>query len=125
MESSSPIAIEVETRYIEEESLPEENRYVFAYTITIRNRGDIPARLLRRHWEITDGNGRMQEVDGDGVVGEQPYLRPGEAFRYTSGVILETPVGSMAGHYQMVDDNDREFDAAIPQFSLSRPQALH
>jgi ApaG protein len=119
------IKVEVDTRYIEEQSLPQQDRYVFAYTITIRNEGEVPARLLTRHWVITDANGKTNEVRGEGVVGEQPYLKPGESFRYTSGTLLETPVGAMEGSYQMVADDGEQFDAAIPPFTLSIPRTLH
>ncbi|HHH46759.1 MAG TPA: Co2+/Mg2+ efflux protein ApaG [Thiotrichales bacterium] len=119
------IDVEVETDYIEEQSNPELNRYVFAYTITITNRGEVPAKLLSRHWIITDSNGKVEEVRGMGVVGEQPHLEPGEAFRYTSGTILETAVGSMRGTYQMIADDGVEFDAEIPAFTLSIPRVLH
>ncbi len=122
---SYDIKVDVETHYIEEQSLPEQGRYVFAYTITIENCGNVPAQLLRRHWVITDANNRVQEVKGEGVIGEQPYLKPGEHFRYTSGTMLETPVGSMKGSYQMVADDGVEFDADIPPFSLSIPRILH
>jgi ApaG protein len=119
------IRVDVETLYVESESSPDEQRYVFAYTVTIRNEGTTPARLLTRHWVITDANGKVQEVRGDGVVGEQPYLRPGEGFQYTSGTLLETPMGTMAGSYQMVADDGVEFDASIPEFLLSTPRTLH
>lgn len=119
------IEVDVETHYVEEQSAPEEDRYVFAYTITIYNAGKIAAKLLTRHWIINDANGNIQEVHGEGVVGEQPYLRPGESFEYTSGTVLETPVGSMQGSYQMVTDNGLAFDAEIPAFTLSLPHALH
>jgi ApaG protein len=119
------IKIGVETAYIDEQSIPELGRYVFAYTITILNTGSIPAKLLTRHWIITDANGKVQEVRGEGVVGEHPYLKPGEGFQYTSGTMLETPVGSMQGSYQMVADNGVEFDAVIPPFTLSLPHTLH
>jgi ApaG protein len=122
---SYDIKVDVETRYIEEQSLPEQERYVFAYTITIENCGKVPAQLLRRHWVITDANNRVQEVKGEGVIGEQPHLKPGENFRYTSGTMLETPVGSMQGSYQMIADDGVEFDAEIPPFSLSIPRTLH
>ena len=119
------IKVEVETQYIEEQSLPEQDHYVFAYTITIHNSGEIPAQLLSRHWVITDANNKVQEVKGEGVVGEQPHLRPGESYRYTSGTMLETPVGTMRGSYQMIADDGVEFDAAIPQFTLAMPRTLH
>ena len=119
------IDIQVETDYIREQSDPEENRYVFSYTITITNTGSIPARLLRRHWIITDANNKIQEVRGDGVVGEQPHLVPGQSFRYTSGAMLETPVGCMEGTYEMLADDELEFDAPIPVFSLATPNTLH
>ncbi len=119
------IDVQVETDYIQEQSDPEESRYVFAYTITITNTGMIPARLLRRHWVITDANNKIQEVHGDGVVGEQPHLEPGQSFRYTSGAMLETPVGCMEGTYDMLADDALEFDAPIPVFSLAIPNTLH
>lgn len=119
------IDIDVETAYVEEQSDPDNDRYVFSYTITIRNEGSVPAKLLTRHWIITDANGKTQEVRGEGVVGEQPRLHPSEAFQYTSGTVLETPVGSMRGSYQMVDDQGEEFDAEIPAFTLSIPRILH
>lgn len=107
------------------ESNPDSNRYVFAYTITIENRGDVGARLLSRHWLITDAEGHRQEVRGEGVVGEQPYLGPGERFRYTSGAILETPVGAMEGSYQMQADDGTAFEAPVPPFSLAMPGLKH
>ena len=119
------IQVEVETQYVEEQSLPEQDHYVFAYTITIRNRGSVPAQLLSRHWVITDANNKVQEVRGEGVVGEQPHLKPGEQYRYTSGTMLETPVGTMRGSYQMVADDGVKFDAEIPVFTLSMPRTLH
>jgi ApaG protein len=119
------IRIDVETAYLEDQSEPKDLRYVFAYTITIRNEGEKPARLLTRHWVITDSNGKVQEVRGDGVVGEQPYLKPGQGFRYSSGAVLETPVGSMQGTYQMVADDGAQFDAPIPAFRLAIPGLLH
>lgn len=112
------IDIQVQTAYLDGESAPDQDRYVFSYTITIRNSGSVPAKLLTRHWVITDANQRVQEVRGDGVVGKQPYLRPGEAFQYTSGTMMETPVGSMRGSYQMVADDGAHFDAEIPMFTL-------
>ena len=119
------IRIDVETSFLEEQSDPKEQRYVFAYTITIRNEGEAPAKLLTRHWVITDANGKVQEHRGDGVVGEQPYLKPGQGFRYSSGAILETPVGSMQGSYTMIDDDGEHFDAPIPPFRLAMPGVLH
>lgn len=119
------IKVEVETRYVEEQSLPEQGRYIFAYAVTIQNVGKVPAQLLSRHWIITDANNKTQEVRGEGVVGEQPRLKPGEQFRYTSGTMLATPVGSMQGTYQMIADDGVEFDADIPPFVLSIPRTLH
>jgi len=119
------IDVDVTTQYIEEQSSPEENRFVFSYTITIHNTGSLAAKLLTRHWIINDANGNVQEVHGEGVVGEQPYLRPDDSFEYTSGTVIETPVGSMEGSYQMVTDDGFAFDANIPAFTLSQPNALH
>jgi len=119
------IRIAVKSIYVDEHSNPDENRYVFAYTITIHNAGPSPAKLLTRHWLITDANGKVQEIKGKGVVGEQPYLRPGEGFRYTSAALIETPVGSMQGSYQMVSDNGQAFEAPIPIFRLALPHTLH
>ena len=119
------IRVDVDTAYLEEQSDPKERRYVFSYTITIRNEGSVPARLLTRHWIITDSNGKVQEVRGEGVVGEQPYLKPGQGFRYSSGAVLETPVGAMQGSYQMVSDDGDHFDAPIAAFRLAMPGLLH
>lgn len=119
------IKVEVETRYIEEQSNPEQNYYVFAYTITIQNQGQQTAQLLTRHWVITDSNHKVQEVRGDGVVGEQPILKPGEQFVYTSGTMLETSVGTMKGSYQMESADGSKFDATIEEFVLSAPRILH
>lgn len=119
------IRICVETAYLAEQSEPGRNRYVFAYTITIENTGGVAAQLLSRHWIITDASGHVQEVKGDGVVGEQPHLSPGESFRYTSGAVLETPVGTMHGSYRMVADDGVQFEAPIPMFRLSVPNVLH
>ena len=119
------IRVEVETSYLDEQSDPHEHRYVFAYTITIRNDGPTPARLLTRHWVITDANGKVQEVRGDGVVGEQPYLEPGQGFRYSSGAVIETPVGAMQGSYQMVSDDGLAVDSPIPPLRLAIPGVLH
>ena len=122
---SEGIQIDVETLYVESESDPQKNRFVFAYTITIRNVGDTPARLMTRHWVIRDANGKVQEVQGDGVVGEQPHLKPGEGFQYTSGTMLETSMGTMGGSYQMVTDDGSVFKAPIEDFLLSAPRTLH
>lgn len=119
------IEVDVETAYLEEQSSPGMNRYVFSYTITIRNEGNSPAKLLTRHWIINDANGNVQEVHGEGVVGEQPYLKPGESFQYTSGTVIETPVGSMEGSYQMLSEDGTPFNADIPAFTLSLPNKLH
>jgi len=119
------IRVDVETRYIEDQSNPEQNYYVFAYTITIRNKGKQSAQLLTRHWVITDSNQKIQEVRGDGVVGEQPLLKPGEQFVYTSGTMLETEIGTMKGSYQMLADDGSQFDATVDEFVLSTPRVLH
>jgi ApaG protein len=119
------IAVSVKAAYVDRQSVPESSRYVFAYTVTITNDGTVPARLLTRHWIITDANDKVQEVRGEGVVGEQPYLLPGMSFEYTSGTMLETPVGSMRGSYQMLADDGTRFDAEIPQFLLTAPRTLH
>jgi ApaG protein len=119
------IQIHVATSYMDDQSEPEADRYVFAYTITISNQGDVPATLLSRHWIITDANGKVQEVSGDGVVGEQPHLHPGERFRYSSGAVLETPVGAMQGLYRMKTDEGQSFDAPIEPFTLAMPGLLH
>jgi ApaG protein len=124
-DSNPRIRVDVETAYVEEQSDPQDGRFVFSYTITIRNEGPTPARLLTRHWIITDANGKVQEVRGDGVVGEQPYLKPGQGFRYSSGAVIETPVGSMQGSYQMVADDGEQFDAPIAPFRLAIPGVLH
>jgi ApaG protein len=124
-ESAHNIKVKVDTAFVESQSNVDKNRYVFAYTVTIQNEGTIPAKLLTRHWVITDSNGKIQEVRGEGVVGEQPHLRPGEGFQYTSGTMLETPVGTMQGSYQMVSDDGTEFDAEIKPFTLSIPRVLH
>src|SRR5919112_6563105 len=122
---ANKICIEVKTNYLEDQSEPRELRYVFAYTITIRNEGRMPAKLLSRRWLITDANGKVQEVRGEGVVGEQPHLQPGQGFQYSSGAVLETPVGAMEGSYTMRADDGQEFDAPIPAFRLAMPGLLH
>lgn len=122
---SHKISVDVSTNYVDDQSKPDESRYVFAYTITIRNEGSVPARLMTRHWLITDANGKVQEVHGEGVVGEKPYLMPGQGFRYSSGAVLETPVGAMQGSYQLVADDGAQFDAPIAPFTLAMPGMLH
>lgn len=119
------IRIQVATRYVDEQSEPEMDRYVFAYTITISNDGSVAAKLISRHWIITDANGKVQEVSGDGVVGEQPHLQPGEEFQYSSGAVLDTPVGAMQGMYRMETDDGVNFDAPIAAFTLAVPGLLH
>ena len=122
---SRSIQVDVDTLYVESESDPEQNHFVFAYTITIRNVGETAARLLTRHWVIRDANGKVQEVQGEGVVGEQPHLKPGEGFQYTSGTMLETSMGTMGGSYCLVTDDGTEFKALIADFLLSAPRVLH
>lgn len=124
-DDSCDIRIQVATSYIDEQSEPGSDRYVFAYTITISNNGNVAAKLLSRHWIITDANGKIQEVSGDGVVGEQPFLGPGEQFRYSSGAVIATPVGAMQGLYRMETDSGANFDAPIPPFTLAVPGLLH
>jgi ApaG protein len=119
------IQVQVRTEYLAEQSNPEQARYVFAYHIKITNQGSHSARLMTRHWVIMDGEARTQEVRGDGVVGEQPKLAPGETYEYTSGTVLETPVGSMHGSYGMIDESGTPFDADIPAFTLAMPRVLH
>lgn len=123
--SASEIKISTQTQYIPDRSDPEDDRYFFAYTITIENVGDYSAQLISRHWIITDADGGTQEVRGDGVVGQQPVIPPGESFEYTSGTFLSTPVGTMKGSYQMLGDEGDIFDADIGEFVLSYPRTLH
>jgi len=119
------IAVSAATQYLADQSDERAGRYVFAYTITIRNTGSVTAQLLSRHWIITDARGVVQEVRGAGVVGAQPRLEPGESFEYTSGTAIATPVGTMRGSYQMLAQDGTRFDAAIPEFTLSTPRVLH
>lgn len=119
------IDVSVVTRHLPEQSLPEQGRYAFAYTVTLRNSGALAAKLLTRHWIITDGNAKVQEVRGAGVVGEQPHLAPGESHTYTSGCVLATPVGSMHGSFGMQADDGQAFDAPIAPFRLAVPGMLH
>ena len=119
------IAASAFPQYIADQSDPASERYIFAYTITIENTGTVPAQLISRHWVITDGNSRVQEVRGLGVVGQQPLLKPGETFEYTSGCQLDTPVGTMRGTYQMTAEDGTQFEAVIAEFTLSIPRVLH
>ena len=125
MEKSNNIDVKVIPQYLNDQSEPENNQYVFAYTVLLENLGSQPAKLLTRHWIITDSEGKVEEVKGPGVVGEHPHLKPGESFEYTSGAILQTPVGSMRGSYQMQADNGDVFDASIPVFTLSAAVTFH
>ena len=119
------LSVSVRPQYLEAHSNPDEQHFVFAYTVTISNTGEHTAQLLARHWIITDGNNRIEEVKGDGVVGEQPVLQPGEAYEYTSGCPLPTSFGSMKGSYLFVAEDGTRFEAAIPEFVLSTPRTLH
>ena len=127
MPDSNKYRIEIQpiAHFIPDQSDPDEHRYLFAYTITIRNVGEVAAQLVSRHWIITDANNAEQEVRGLGVVGKQPLLKPGESFQYTSGSSLTTPVGTMKGTYQMVAEDGTQFDAVIPEFTLAMPRVLH
>ena len=119
------IIISVKTTYLENESQPDKSHFVFAYQISIENRGTIPAKLLDRHWVISDSNGRDITVSGEGVVGEQPELQPGAIFTYTSTAVIQTPVGIMKGQYRWISDTQEYFYTPIPQFTLSIPRTLH
>ena len=119
------VSVASQTRFIPEQSDESNSRYVFAYTITLRNEGSVPAQLISRHWIVTDANGQSQEVRGLGVVGAQPLLKPGETYEYTSGTAIATPVGTMRGSYQMVAEDGTPFEAPIPEFTLSVPRVLH
>ena len=122
---NNKINVKILPTYIAEQSDPYNDHYVFSYTVTIRNEGKKPARLLTRHWVITDGDGQVQEVRGEGVIGKQPHLSPGEDFKYTSGTFMNTPVGTMRGSYQMITDSGETFEADIPHFTLAAPNTLH
>lgn len=124
-EERDSIRIDIKTRYLPEQSQPQQKKFVFAYTITITNEGDETAQLISRHWKITDADGEIQEVAGVGVVGEQPVLAPGEEYTYTSGSVLETETGTMEGSYQMRADSGDLFDVPIPAFALVPPHRLH
>jgi len=119
------IRVDVATQYLPDQSEPEQSRYTFAYTITIANVGTVASQLISRHWVITNANNEVQEVRGLGVVGHQPLLQPGQAFEYTSGCVLETPVGSMRGSYQFTAEDGMQFEASIAEFVLSMPRMLH
>ena len=124
-QSDYALEISIATQFLDEQSDPEADRYAFAYTIRIRNLGRLPAQLLNRHWIITDANGKVEEVRGEGVVGEQPRLQPGESYSYTSGAVLETQVGTMRGAYLFHADDGTDFEVPIPEFVLSVPRTLH
>lgn len=124
-DSRYQIDVSVVTRYLPEQSQPEQNRFAFAYTVTIRNNGELPAKLLSRHWLITDGDGRVQEVRGPGVIGQQPTIEAGGSHTYSSGTLMATRVGNMQGSYQMLADDGKRFDAIIAPFRLAVPGALH
>ena len=119
------VVVQVQSVYIEAQSIPEEQRYVFAYTVTVRNLGRFNVKLLGRYWLITNSNGQKTEVQGEGVVGEQPLIAPGEEFHYTSGAVLETPMGTMQGYYHMVDHQNQSFKVEIPVFRLSLPTLIN
>jgi ApaG protein len=125
--SDSPYTIDVSvvTRYLPEQSQPEQNRFAFAYTVTISNNGELPAKLISRHWVITDGDGRVQEVRGAGVVGQQPLIEAGASHTYSSGTVMTTRVGIMQGSYQMLAEDGKRFDASIAPFRLAVPGSLH
>jgi ApaG protein len=123
--SAYEFTVTVKARYLEEQSEPAHSHYVFAYTITVRNTGQVTAQLISRHWIIVDANNVKEEVRGLGVVGQQPLLKPGEQFEYTSGTALKTPQGTMTGSYFCVAEDGAQFEASIPEFVLSLPRTLH
>ena len=125
MENNTNITVDVNAQYMPSESNPEKSKYLFSYTITIKNRGDLAARLLGRYWKITTRDGKVQEVRGDGVVGKHPHIEPDGEFVYTSAAILDTPVGMMQGEYEMIADDGERFEVAIPAFTLAMPNTLH
>jgi len=124
-DSRYQIDVSVTTRYLAAQSQPEQNRYAFSYTVTIANNGELPAQLLSRHWIITDGDGRVQEVRGAGVIGRQPHIEPGASHTYSSGTVMATQVGTMQGSYQMLAEDGKRFDAIIAPFRLAVPGSLH
>ncbi len=125
MSDTPRVCVQVQSVYIESQSAPDEERYVFAYTVTIRNLGHCSVQLLGRYWLITNGNGRETEVQGEGVVGAQPHIEPGDDYQYTSGAVIETPLGTMQGHYEMIDEQGRPFRLDIPVFRLAVPILIH
>lgn len=125
MPSPTLIQVTAVAEFLSEHSDTSQARFAFSYTITINNRGTVPARLLTRHWIITDANGKVQEVHGKGVIGEQPLIQPGRFFRYTSGTLLSTPVGTMQGSYKMITESGTTFDAIISPFRLAMPELVH
>ena len=125
MTASPRVCVQVQSVYVESQSSPEDERFVFAYTVTIRNLGREPVQLLGRYWLITNGHGRETEVQGEGVVGEQPHIEPSGEYQYTSGAVIETPLGTMEGHYEMIDANGNAFRLAIPVFRLAVPTLIH
>lgn len=125
MLNSPRVCVQVQSVYIEAQSSPEQERFVFSYTVTIRNLGRTAVQLLGRYWLITNGNGRETQVQGEGVIGVQPVIEPGNEYQYTSGAVIETPLGTMEGHYQMVDDQGKDFRVTIPVFRLAVPSFIH
>ncbi|QJC28420.1 Co2+/Mg2+ efflux protein ApaG [Enterobacteriaceae endosymbiont of Plateumaris braccata] len=125
MKSLSQVYIKVDSIYIESQSIPKSNRYVFAYTVTINNLGKKLLQLISRYWIITNGNGKKTQIHGEGVIGKKPYIKPGSDFKYTSGAILETPIGTMQGHYIMIDENGNIFHVDIPVFRLAIKTYIH
>ncbi|MNT13295.1 CO2+/MG2+ efflux protein ApaG [compost metagenome] len=119
------IDVSVVTRFLKEQSDPENERFAFAYTITVKNNGSLPAKLLSRHWLITNGDGQVEEVKGAGVIGQQPLIEPGKSHTYSSGAVISTTVGTMQGSYQMIAEDGKRFDADIAPFRLAVPGALH
>jgi len=125
MSETARVSVHVQSQYVASQSSPDDDRYVFAYTITIRNLGRSSVQLLGRYWLITNGNGRETKVQGEGVVGEQPFIAPGNEFQYTSGAVIETPMGTMQGHYVMVDEQGDTFHVEIPVFRLAIQTHIH